>query len=261
MIVKLFDNEYDITSETTKGRRNENQDAYSLVIIHGDCIICKSSVRMQIPQSHNDNDRAIFVVCDGMGGMQNGSKASNFVIESVTHWFIEDQSTSIEQSMNSFKKYISSIDLELRKRYPNSGTTIVMVLMMDDRCYSLHLGDSRCYHSISGSIKRTRDHTPVEKMIQCGLIDEDEISENPLKNVISSYIGKGNVDELTITLIDDFDQLMLCSDGTYKVLDNETIGKIMSEYDSKSLTQYCIDKDSDDNITSIIIKKNKNRCL
>ena len=75
---------------------------------------------------------------------------------------------------------------------------------------------------------RTRDHTPVEELLQSGAILEEDLRNHPLRNSVSRCLGvaprfpKFSFDEAELRT-DDI--LLLCSDGLWSALPEEDLTK------------------------------------
>jgi serine/threonine protein phosphatase PrpC len=98
------------------------------------------------------------------------------------------------------------------------------------------VGDSRLYLLRTGRlVTRTRDHTPVEELLQSGVIEEDELITHPLRNSVNRCLG-GALRPPKISLdhaeLKPGDTLLLCSDGLWsalpeqKLLDMPTSGEL-----------------------------------
>ncbi|MBE9220005.1 PP2C family protein-serine/threonine phosphatase [Dolichospermum flos-aquae] len=103
-------------------------------------------------------DNALAIVCDGIGGHEGGSVASNLAIETIVQEVKELTSVTenqINPSLILYKleqvvatandKISQQNDSEHRQGRQRMGTTIVMALPMAYEMYITHVGDSRAY--------------------------------------------------------------------------------------------------------------------
>jgi protein phosphatase len=103
-------------------------------------------------------DNALVIVCDGIGGHEGGSVASNLAIETIVQEVKElipvtDNQinpsmllSNLEQAVATGNDKISQQnDSEHRQGRQRMGTTIVMALPMAYEMYITHVGDSRAY--------------------------------------------------------------------------------------------------------------------
>ena len=104
----------------------------------------------------------------------------------------------------------------------NPRTTCVVCLIDGEQAWWAHVGDSRLYLLRSGTlVARTRDHTPVEELLQSGAIVEDDLRTHPLRNSVSRCLGGGlKLPKISLdqARLETDDVLLLCSDGLWSAL-------------------------------------------
>ena len=109
--------------------------------------------------------------------------------------------------------------------YPR--TTCVACLVQQDQAWWIHLGDSRLYLLRNGTlVTRTRDHTPVEELLQSGAISADELRSHPLRNSVSRCLGGVRpLPEISFGAAElrADDTLLLCSDGLWNALPEQKL--------------------------------------
>ena len=95
-----------------------------------------------------DGNRAIAVVCDGMGGMNGGELAS----QTAATILIDDYyNTTITDMREFFQKEAKKMDQAVNNlknedgRPLNGGTTVVAVVIENNKMYFLSVGDSKIY--------------------------------------------------------------------------------------------------------------------
>ena len=96
-------------------------------------------------------------------------------------------------------------------------TTVVACLVQDGYAYWSFVGDSRLYVLRDGRIlARTRDHTPVQMLIDAGRIREEAAATHPDRNKLLQCLGGPRAPRVEPTaharLAED-DVVLLCSDG------------------------------------------------
>lgn len=184
----------------------------------------------------NVKDQVIAVVCDGMGGHRSGEIASRVVMDHVLSCFdIIPPFATPEELKKWLQETIVECDQIVKRmamqnvEHQGMGTTIVVAIFMDNKLYISHVGDSRAYILKDGQLKQiTKDHTLVNELVDRGAITPESAEHHVQKNVLTQAIGAPA--ELKPSLIEmDFEDglLMLCSDGLYNCLDNETIKEIL----------------------------------
>ena len=171
--------------------------------------------------------RVLLVVADGMGGHARGELAAQTVIDSLSRSFLA-QSGAIDDPRGFLKNAMHSAHMEVvdagRAENPpvNPRTTCVVCLIQGDQAWWAHVGDSRLYLLRSGKLLvRTRDHTPVEELLQSGAIQEEDLRTHPLRNSVSRCLGGDlklpKISSDQVQLRTD-DMLLLCSDGLWSAL-------------------------------------------
>lgn len=173
------------------------------------------------------------VLCDGMGGYEQGEVASASVIQEFNRWFSDVFLKSMEY-MNEVRIFsdmgniVSNINIRLyqygQKEGIMIGTTLTALLIFMDRYYIVNVGDSRAYELGESISRLTRDHSFVEEEILKGRMTRDEARYDKRKNRLTRCIGcTPQVKPDFYTGITKANAIyMLCSDGVRnKVDDNE----------------------------------------
>lgn len=214
------------------------------------------------------------VVCDGMGGLEQGEIASSTVICRLSDWF-EKTFPSILFNDFSFTKLKDSLRKEInqlnsmiqnhgKKFHIQLGTTLAMLLIIDDIYYICNIGDSRIYHIKEKITQLTHDQTYVQNEIDMGRMTQEEALVSPKKNVLLQCIGVGEtVPDFYVGEYEKGSVFLLCSDGFRHVLsEEEMINEFKPENlgDKQDLEQRLIklteivkNRKEEDNITSILV--------
>ncbi len=68
--------------------------------------------------------------------------------------------------------------------------TGAVCIVQDGAAWWAHVGDSRIYHLRAGQvIRRTRDHSHVEQLVQEGLISSQQAQHHPMRNYVETCLG------------------------------------------------------------------------
>ena len=172
-------------------------------------------------------DSVLLVVADGMGGHARGELAAQATVDSLKRSFTS-QALPVADPVSFLQSAFETAHLEVidagRSCTPpvSPRTTCVACLVQGNRAYWAHLGDSRLYLVRNAALlARTRDHTPVQDLLQRGAISETELRAHPLRNSVSRCIGGLHtlpaVSFGQAELRAD-DTLLLCSDGLWNAL-------------------------------------------
>jgi len=172
-------------------------------------------------------DHVLLVVADGMGGHDRGDLAAQTAIDSLARNF-KRQRLPIADPQEFLKQALQTAHLDVvdagRSHNPpiTPRTTCVVCLVQNDKAYWAHVGDSRFYLLRGSTLcQRTRDHTPVEELLQSGLLNEEELRNHPLRNSVSRCLGGSprfpeiSFDQAALCAEDT---LLLCSDGLWSAV-------------------------------------------
>ena len=183
--------------------------------------------------------RFFATVCDGMGGMTDGGKASETAVSILKNKFdeIKDKNMAdipefFETAMMEADEVISGMPKENGR---GSGTTMVGVVVENDSFWWASAGDSRIYLLHGGKlVQLTRDHNydmVLKQRIAQGEMTQEEYGEQRQKEALVSFLGIGDlkikdISDKSIQLYED-DIIMLCSDGICKTLSYDEIAGIL----------------------------------
>ena len=209
----------------------------------------------------------VFVVCDGMGGHAKGEIASETAVEAIGKFFnlsyYKNPFTAVENAIIFANKKVYERS-KTTPEFHNMGTTIVMVLIRDNRVFYGHVGDSRLYIYKKNNIRLlTRDHSYVNKLVDEKKITEKEALTHPLRNEITRALGlfPGVEPEVSNAAFipKEGDILLLCTDGLSNMVQDENIEKILAGKESidakaNKLLQSALDAGGIDNITFQLIR-------
>lgn len=185
---------------------------------------------------------AAAVLCDGMGGLEGGEKASNLCVQLFMKDFRETQAMrDIPAFLRQEAVRLNQMVIQLKDEEGNpldAGTTIVAAILKGNLLYWLSIGDSRLYLLRNERLCcLTKDHnykSMLEEKMQEGRIDMDYYNaEIHQGEALTSYLGVQKlslVDEnfQGMELLEE-DILLLCSDGLYKTLTEEQIQALLNE--------------------------------
>ena len=219
-----------------------------------------------------DENTALFVVADGLGGYSSGEVASKVAVNNIRDNFevnLDKLKKSDEIDIKQFFKQLIQITNEkiysmqmANPKYKGMGTTIVLVGNVNGKIYYESVGDSRLYYIDENkqSIEQiTSDDTYVNELLKKNLIKKSEAETHPQKHVLTKALGIFNkIDVQVDILIKDKGFLVLCSDGLTNMLSNEDILKTVKENNFLILSDSFIDKANinggTDNITVVVVE-------
>ena len=222
--------------------RNENQDRMS-----GDLL----------PIGH------LYIVADGIGGYQEGGLAAELTVAHIREEIGRAEADGPVEDLlftafNKANKVIYDLCHGRDATIEQMGSTAVLLLLSGRTARVAHVGDSRAYLFRNGRLFRlTTDHTRVQRMIESGILSEDEAGQHPYSHILERAIGiheEMNVDISAEMEIEDGDAFLLCSDGLSGFLTDAEIESVLSTNATiqgipEILVKKALDKGGHDNIT------------
>ena len=217
-----------------------------------------------------ENDIKFYIVADGMGGHKSGEVASAIGINAIKDHLLkylkdenEEQSIKgiIYQAFHQANKEIYNKSLE-DKDCEGMGTTITMALLIDNKLYIGHVGDSRGYILRNGVLEQlTQDHSLVAELVRSGSITEREAMRHPQKNIITRSLGTDKNVKVDIFTLDfkKEDILILCTDGLTNSVDKYELQSILNNMDEpidacNELISLANKRGGYDNVTALIVE-------
>ncbi len=187
----------------------------------------------------------LYAIADGMGGHKGGEVASYIAMEGTkffgqnllarTQQFIEYG--EIESYLNDLNKKIvvlSEQDMQLS----NMGTTINGIIAYKDHAISFNLGDSKTYTYDGKRLNQiSKDHTEGQRMLDLGLLTEDELHNFKYRHVVNKYLGCSMKMRPEIKCISHKHQkiwYMLCTDGLSDLVNEDEIEQTLAKFYKQS---------------------------
>jgi protein phosphatase len=225
----------------------------------------------------NNEDKAgaapeigLFVLCDGMGGLEAGERASQIAVETLLG-SCRESATSLAATSESLSAPIELANENIFREAQalgaksGMGSTIVAVQLCDDRMIVAHVGDSRVYRLRRDELcQLTDDHSFVAEQVRRGMITIEEANQSQMQNVLTRALGvEPHVTvEVNEELLLPCDTLLLCSDGLTRELSDSQIAGILSDAScvqdaANQLIRHANEAGGKDNVTVIVIRNSK----
>ncbi len=223
--------------------------------------------------SGNQTDVALLLLADGMGGHTSGDMASALAVRAAAVRVMQDVvlpflSSEVAGTQHyalheTLVRSVETANAVVRHNVPQAGTTLTMALILGQRVYIAHVGDSRAYLLGKGSLRRiTHDHSLAARLIETGQTIPEETSAH--RNILYRAVGQRATIEVD-THTESFPDgscLLLCSDGLWaKVSDAEIAEVLMNEPNAQAAVDKFIalanERGGDDNVTLILAVRNE----
>lgn len=182
---------------------------------------------------------SVCVVCDGMGGLAGGERASTLAAEGMTRLLLEhSQTEDVPTEMGRAALKLNEQVKELRDaddRKIEAGTTLTTLFFRNGELFWCGIGDSHIYLYRNGTMTQLNiDHNlgvHLDQMVQEGTITAEEAQRHPQRAALTSYLG---IAELTLIsgnrtpiMLQKNDILVQCTDGLYRCLSDDEICQIL----------------------------------
>jgi protein phosphatase len=208
----------------------------------------------------------LLIVADGMGGAACGSHASQQAVKVIADVFFEKTSATLSTPDRLRRSLIAANHTiwESAKQNPHCkgmGATCVVLALIQRQGWLAHVGDSRIYQVSPDRIRRlTRDHSHVARMVEDGLLSEEEAQKHPERSRIERALGPREIVKPEIPtdplLLIEGDQFVLCTDGLSSLVhDEEIFGIVLNAPSSEAcatLVALAKQRGGNDNITVAI---------
>ncbi|MDE5882378.1 MAG: protein phosphatase 2C domain-containing protein [Muribaculaceae bacterium] len=185
----------------------------------------------------------IFILCDGMGGHDNGEVASKTAATALGNYLSSYHPITpeiFEAGLSEAYDTLDNIDTNSAKK---PGTTMTCLCLNDDSYLVAHIGDSRIYHlrpslynpstKRGGILYQSSDHSLVNDLLKAGELTEEEARNFPQKNIITRAMQphlqrRYKADVYMFDNIESGDYFFICCDGILEQLDNDTLCEILA---------------------------------
>ena len=198
-----------------------------------------------------ENNRYLFVVCDGMGGHQFGETASQVVCTTICeYWEHASFDHGVENVLQSaFQLTSEALDAKADVLHKaEMGTTLVLAAIVDGAVVIAHCGDSRGYllRPSAGVVYQTDDH-----------IEHNVWGEYINRSFFSYHREYAKVEIKQFDLQPGY-RIFLCTDGVSSYIDpNILTNRLMDDKSPEEVADVikflCENGRRQDNYTGILI--------
>lgn len=267
----------DVFAMSDKGLvRTQNEDHF-LVIRGGRAIeTVMSNLGESQPGQIFEESAFAMVVADGVGGESAGDVASRQAIYTLLslalhtpdwnfRWGPKERNTVMWRMKDRFRRVNAALlrDAAAHATLTGMCTTMTAAISQGDDLIVGHIGDSRAYLLHRGKLVRlTRDHTLGARLVEDGTHKPNDRLVRELRNVLMQALGSKEtecVPDVHDYLLENDDQVLLCSDGLTDMVEDSLIEKVLNEAPSsrsacQSLVNLALSNGGRDNVTVIVAR-------
>jgi PPM family protein phosphatase len=267
----------DVAAATHVGRvRPRNEDHYVVMSFRRSLEkICTNLVK-KVARDNYDLTGYGLLVADGLGGMAGGEFASRTALTKLIELIIEtpdwimglEETPKVEAVLDRMTERFFQVDRTLKKQVGSDpslsgmGTTLTAAAILKNDIIVGHIGDSRAYLFRSGMLKQlTRDHTVAQELIDAGVGVADAVTRS-MRHVLTAALGSLGTritPEVQRLQLRPYDEILLCTDGLTKMVDDQTIASTLRTAESaaqacEDLTSLALAAGGSDNVTVIVAR-------
>ncbi len=260
--------------------QNENDDYFEdeeiqKIMVGTSSIIGHRKMQQDTIFGQFDENGGIGIVCDGMGGLEGGEKASALAARTLAEDYFN--SVPISNVPAFFRREGQKIDgivsrlTDERGNDMDAGTTMVAAIIQDDILHFLSIGDSRIFFIRNDAIQPLNElhnyRLTMDRMMKEGSMSMAEYKKKGKQaEALISFLGMGDMALMDIKTIQlkDQDRILLCSDGLYRALSEDVILEVLNyhKFDMQMAAQALTDEASrrskrgQDNTSVVLIQYN-----
>jgi serine/threonine protein phosphatase PrpC len=178
-------------------------------------------------------ERMIWAVADGVGGSDHGGAASKCIARLLLRVpRPESLDAHVENTVRGLREANGRFRHQVKTTGATAASTVVVLLIHEDKGACLWAGDSRCYLFRDGVLYQcTKDQTLRQKKIDKGELTAPEARRMVRGNIITNAVGVRDdlsLEEVRFSLRAG-DRFLLCSDGLSNILSPEMLSAFLNK--------------------------------
>ena len=286
--IRPTDDELDMFGLTHPGlKRPSNQDHFLLATVHAQISVLGSSLSgLDALPLKGNRLGTLLLVADGVGGTSDGGAAAELATQTVMQYVASSLRCYHDIGRGNDPAFLDSLreaafraheavlaEAASRTDRSSLATTLTLGVGVWPWLYVVQVGDSRAYIYTRGKLQQvTRDQTMAQEMLDVGVLNEEDATRSPLKDILSSAIGAPDATPV-VSRVDVSERgcvLVFCTDGLTKHVSNEEIESfcargLSAEDLGRGLVGLALDRGGSDNVTIVIaqapVKRRESRSI
>jgi len=228
-----------------------------------------------------DKKLSLFAVADGMGGHASGEIASQIAVTDFRNavearkdlldaYVRHEEGVATQDILAALENAAQQAGVAIFERGQKEsekrgmGTTLSALLLLGERAFIAHVGDSRVYMVRQNqTVQLTEDHSLVNELIRHGKVTRESLATSPYasyKNAVTRALGvyeTTQIDTIDLEVLPG-DQFLICSDGLHGYLKENDVTSFLGADHVTSIPQKLVDHANKggghDNITAVILR-------
>jgi serine/threonine protein phosphatase PrpC len=214
-----------------------------------------------------DASRHVFLVADGMGGQDQGERASNLAAQIIPR-VVNDRLAANDAADDAVKHALheahQAIMVEGQKQSASRrmGTTAVLAVERQDQVWVAGVGDSPAILVRGNRVEQlTVDHTVADALARNGTLTSDQARSSPWRNVLYRFLGCAEMvedAEVRPFTPQAGDRLVLASDGLSGFITHDDLCRGATQFRDPQawadhLVELALERGSRDNVTCVVV--------
>ncbi len=228
-----------------------------------------------------DKKLSLFAVADGMGGHASGEIASQIAVTDFRNavearkdlldaYARHEEGVTTQDILAALENAAQQAGVAIFERGQKEpekrgmGTTLSALLLLGERAFIAHVGDSRVYMVRQNqTVQLTEDHSLVNELIRHGKVTRESLATSPYasyKNAVTRALGvyeTTQIDTIDLEVLPG-DQFLICSDGLHGYLKENDVTSFLGTDHVTAIPQKLVDHANKggghDNITAVILR-------
>ncbi|WP_434457318.1 serine/threonine-protein phosphatase [Stutzerimonas urumqiensis] len=209
----------------------------------------------------------LWAVADGMGGHRNGALASRLIVDRLAEQACEGplatRLAAIRQCLHDVNRQLSqALTVTTDCPDPVMGSTVVALVVGDDRAACVWAGDSRCYLWRGGRLYQlSRDHSLRQQLLDEHAMSAEQVAAHPAAHALTRAVGASERLQLDILEFETYpgDTLLLCSDGLYQDLPADALPAALGLPSASLVLRRLFDEaltgPARDNLSAVVVRR------
>ena len=193
--------------------------------------------------------RTFLFVADGLGGHSNGDIASQLITKELESMVSALPIVNLEDYKTVLLEWFSTLILAFKDKLAaiedgkDSHTTFALAIIDGADLFTIHVGDSRVYHSGRSELWRTKDHSVLQMLLRDGEITEEEMATHPEQGKLYKSLSLKKDARPTISHreLHSGDTVFVCSDGFWEGFSAAELGAVVGTAQSHEAIQELVD--------------------
>ncbi len=252
--------------------RDANEDQFFIGTLHK--VLKVEQTSLESTESFDyftRTDARLLLVADGVGGVAGGRRASQTAVHTLATYIGQMAGCYYHFDVEQEDEFLGRLEHALGRAHEavrslgagggGPATTLTLAVVVGDRAYVGHVGDSRAYHLRGDRLRQiTRDQTMGDFLTDEGVLTPEQARAGGLDNMLASAIG-GPEMLPAISLLDlaAGDALLLCTDGLVKHVSDDAIRAVLAagrppEQACRALVDAALAGGGSDNVTVVVAR-------